>query len=65
MELKSFRTFSAEAYKGKQKPEYKKQEQEHLINIYNAANSLSLQKWLLFLEMKYAKNQLNAIGKLK
>ena len=63
MELKSFRTFSAEAYKGKQKPEYK--EQEHLINIYNAANSLSLQKWLLFLEMEFAKNQLNAIGKLK
>ena len=65
MELKSFRTFSAEAYKGKQKPEYKKQEQEHLINIYNAANSLSLQKWLLFLEMEFAKNQLNAIGKQK
>ena len=65
MELKSFRTFSAEAYKCKQKPEYKKQEQEHLINIYNAANSLSLQKFLLFLEMEFAKNQLNAIGKLK
>jgi hypothetical protein len=65
MELKSFRTFSAEAYKGKRKPQIKQSEQSHLINIYNAANSLSLQKWLLFLEMEYAKNQLTAIGKLK
>lgn len=64
MYLKSFRQFSAEAYKTKQKPAFRKTEEKHLENIYNAANSLSLEKWLLYLDMEYS-NKLNAIGGIK